>query len=201
VAIYYLMPEQRIVRATIIRRSGALGYVLPAANYEIYATPLNWFVRRIMVSLSGDVATKIWSGEPWSGAGGDFQNVRSMMQALAGQGFFGPPVQNPTTMQWNVSDHENKFTHFWKQAEVAAERMLRQHWVEVEAIAAALLEHDDLSGREIVRIIQDITGSEERRGEEDTIEGLVAEGAKESISSSNGDHPSKSTRSSTIEFT
>lgn len=194
VSIYYLMPEQRIVRATIIRRSSALGYVLPASNYEIYATPLNWFVRRIMVSLGGDVATKIWSGEPWSGTGGDFQNVRNMMQALAAQGYFGPPVQEPTTMQWKVSDHESKFTRFWKQAEAATESMLREHWDEVEAVAQALLKHDDLSGKQIVEIIQRVSGSELRAAEEDTVEDLVAEGSQENVAaalSENGDQTPK----------
>ncbi len=196
VGIYYLMPEQRIVRATIIRRSDALGYVLPASNYEIYATPLNWFVRRIMVSLCGDVATKLWSGEPWSGTGGDFQNVRNMLQALAGQGFFGPPVQDPTTMQWKVSDHESKFTRFWKQAEEKTENLLNEHWVEVEAVAQALLEHDDLSGKEIIQIIQEVTGVDVREGEDESIEELVAEGSavESSVISDNGENPTEKKR-------
>ncbi len=197
VGIYYLMPEQRIVRATIIRRSDALGYVLPASNYEIYATPLNWFVRRIMVSLCGDVATKLWSGEPWSGTGGDFQNVRNMLQALAGQGFFGPPVQDPTTMQWKVSDHESKFTRFWKQAEEKTENLLSEHWVEVEAVAHALLEHDDLSGKEIIQIIQEVTGVDVREGEDESIEELVSEGAATEAAefSDNGAKPIEKKRS------
>ena len=193
VGIYYLMPEQRIVRATIIRRSDSLGYVLPASNYEIYATPLNWFVRRIMVSLCGDVATKLWSGEPWSGTGGDFQNVRNMMQALAGQGFFGPPVQDPTTMQWKVSDHESKFTQFWKQAEDKTTSLLSEHWAEVEAVAKALLERDDLTGKEIITIIQDVTGVDVREGEDDPVEELVAEGgaAEAVVISDNGQKSAK----------
>jgi cell division protease FtsH len=191
VAIYHLMPEQRIVRATIIRRSNSLGYVLPASNFEIYATPLNWFVRRIMVSLGGDIATKIWSGEPWSGTGGDFQNVRNMLQALAAQGFFGPPVQDPTTMQWKVSDHESKFTQFWKQAEETTESLIREHWAEVEAIAQALLERDDLSGKEIIEIIQQVSGKQVREGEDEPVEELVAASHPVALSDNGDKQPKK----------
>ncbi len=33
---YYLLPDERIVRVSIVRRSEALGYVLPVSNYDIY---------------------------------------------------------------------------------------------------------------------------------------------------------------------
>ncbi len=66
------MPEQRILRATIIRRAGALGYMLPAEKFESYSYPLKKIVRRIMVSPAGDAVTKNHTGEAWTGTGSDF---------------------------------------------------------------------------------------------------------------------------------
>lgn len=189
IAIYYLVPEQKIVRATIIRRSNALGYVLSSQTEELHALPLTWYVRHTMVSLGGDVSTKIWSGgEPWTGTSGDFQSVRSMINALAAQGYFGPPVHEPQQMAaaWRVEDQHSKYTRFWKKAESATEQMLKDHWEEVEAVAQALLDKGDLSGKEVVQIIQDVTGITTRPGEKDRIDDLIEKGNEGITVSGNG---------------
>jgi cell division protease FtsH len=147
VAVHYLVPEQRIVRTTIIRRSGALGYVHSALNFEMYTYPLSWFVRRIMVSLAGDVATQVFLGEPWVGTGGDYRTVRLLLRGLAMSGYFGPPVDEPTQI------YQEEMKRFWRDAAAKTERLLRVHEAEVRAIAENLLEKGDMSGREVVEII------------------------------------------------
>lgn len=156
VAVHYLMPEQRIVRATIIRRSGALGYVLPAEKFEVYSAPLNRWVRSIMVSLAGDAATRIKLGEPWSGTGSDYQQVRNALYALAMQGFFGPPVGDPAI------HFKDEMERFWRDAEKKTQLLLQQHWNEVEAIAERLIKDGDLSGKEVVEIINQFSGANGR---------------------------------------
>ena len=64
---YYLRPDERIVRVSIVRRSEALGYVLPVSNYDIYALPLRTFVADILVSMAGHVSAKLFLGEYWTG--------------------------------------------------------------------------------------------------------------------------------------
>ena len=152
VAQYYLRPDERIVRVSVIRRSEALGYVLPVPNYDIYAMPLRVLVADILVSLAGHVAVKVFLGEFWTGATSDFQNIRSRIYTLASLGYFGPPLADPSMllqMDWRNSILES----FWKQAEESTEQLLRQHAAEVEAVACALLERGDLSGKECVEII------------------------------------------------
>jgi len=148
IALHYLMPDKRIVRATIIRRSHALGSVHHADRIEQYAYPLTRFVRRIMVSLAGDAATRIRFGEPWVGTYGDYNQVLYNLSYLGTHGFFGPPVDNPMVM------YRDKMTDFWKNANDKIERLLREHWEEVNAIAQALLEKDSLSGGEVGAIIE-----------------------------------------------
>jgi cell division protease FtsH len=152
VAQHYLRPDERIVRVSIIRRSEALGYVLPVPNYDIYALPLRTLVADILVSLAGHVAVKIFLGEYWTGATADFASIRSRIWTLASLGHFGPPVSEPNLMV--QQDMRNSTVeHFWKQAEESTERLLLAHRAEVEAVANALLEKGDLSGKECVEIM------------------------------------------------
>src|SRR6266498_3402868 len=150
---YYLRPEQRIVRVSIVRRSEALGYVLPVPNYDIYALPLRSFLADIMVSMAGHVATKIFLGEYWTGATSDFQQVRARLWQLAHYGYFGPPLD----LQQNMSIEKDKteiVQKFWRKLEDQTTEILSQHAPEVHAVAQALLEQNDLTGKRCIEIIQ-----------------------------------------------
>jgi cell division protease FtsH len=152
VAQHYLRPDERIVRVSIIRRSEALGYVLPVPNYDIYALPLRVIVADIIISLAGHVAVKVFLGEYWTGATSDFANIRSRIATLVSLGHFGPPVQDPMMLMqtdWRNSPIE----HFWRQAEESTEKLLRLHAAEVEAVAKALLERGDMTGKECLEVI------------------------------------------------
>jgi cell division protease FtsH len=152
VAQYYLRPDERIVRVSIVRRSEALGYVLPVPNYDIYALPLRTIVADIMVSLAGHVAVKIFLGEYWTGATGDFQNIRHRILTLASLGYFGPPIKEPGVL--SQIEWQNKVIEsFWQEAEEQTERLLHHHAAEVEAVAEALLKKGDLTGKECTEII------------------------------------------------
>ena len=150
---YYLRPEQRIVRVSIVRRSEALGYVLPVPNYDIYALPLRSFLADIMVSMAGHVATKLFLGEYWTGATSDFQQVRARLWQLAHYGYFGPPVD----MQQNMGIEKDKsemVQKFWSKLEDQTAQILSQHAPEVHAVAQALLEQNDMTGKRCIEIIQ-----------------------------------------------
>lgn len=153
---HHLRPDERIVRVSIIRRADALGYVLPVSNFDVYAMPLRRFVADIMVSMAGHVATKIFLGEYWTGATGDFQNVRARLWQLAHYGYFGPPISMDGAMgvDGNFSGRGKVVEKFWQQLEDQTEQVLRAHSLEVEAVAKALLERGDLTGRECVEIIR-----------------------------------------------
>ena len=98
------------MRVSIIRRSEAIGYVLPVSNYDIYALPLRTFVADILVSMAGHVATKLFLGEYWTGATGDFQNVRGRLSQLAHYGYFGPPFN----MQFGGTELRMPGMKLWK---------------------------------------------------------------------------------------
>ncbi len=154
IAVHYLMPDVRIVRTTIVRRAGALGYVHHAQTTEIHAAPLSRWIKMIMVSLAGDAATNILYGEPWTGTGGDYANVRNVLWALARNGYFGPPVADLAKPTDLINVYKEEMKKFWLESADKTERLLRQHWNEVTAVAEALLDRDDLPGREVMQIIQ-----------------------------------------------
>jgi len=150
---YYLRPDQRIVRVSIVRRSEALGYVLPVPNYDIYALPLRSFLADIMVSMAGHVATKLFLGEYWTGATSDFQQVRARLWQLAHYGYFGPPLD----LQQGLNIEKDKahvVEKFWNKLEDQTAQILSQHAPEVHAVAQALLEQNDMNGKRCVEIIQ-----------------------------------------------
>ncbi len=158
VAQHYLMPEQRIVRLSIIRRSGSLGYMMHVDRVEMYTLPLRRFAADIMVGMAGHVATKLHMGEYWTGASGDFSMIRRNIWALYSLGYFGPPVrgvENSSTGAGLPAGADPLIERFWKVLEEQTENLLRQHADEVEALTQALLEKSDLSHDEIMALLGD----------------------------------------------
>jgi cell division protease FtsH len=182
---YHLRPEQRIVRVSIVRRSEALGYVLPVPNYDIYAEPLRNFLAEILVGMAGHVSVKLFLGEYWTGATGDFQGVRARLWQLAHFGYFGPPIAIDGTygVGQNFRGKTEAVEKLWKRLEEETEKVLVNHSAEVHAVAQALLERNDLTGRECIEVIKNAaTAGTEGPGSEKLLRSLV----EETIVSANG---------------
>jgi cell division protease FtsH len=187
---YYLRPDERIVRVSIVRRSEALGYVLPVPNYDIYSLPLRTFVADILVSMAGHVATKLFLGEYWTGATSDFQNVRGRLWQLAHYGYFGPPIALDGTLGvgQNFRGKTESVEKLWKRLEEETEKLLTKHSAGVHAVAQALLERNDLTGRQCIEIIKSAANGTESGNNENLLKALV----EETIVSSNGKSAGKS---------
>ncbi|HKY54033.1 MAG TPA: hypothetical protein VJM08_07005, partial [Anaerolineales bacterium] len=188
---YHLRPDERIVRVSIVRRSEALGYVLPVPNYDIYSLPLRTFLADILVSMAGHVATKLFLGEYWTGATGDFQNVRARVWQLAHYGYFGPPLDSDgvgTRLGTKIIDRRNEVIEFfWNKLEQQTEEILAKHAAEVHAVAQALLERNDLSGKQCIEVIRAASSSDKPDDSESLLKALV----EETIVTSNGKSPKK----------
>ena len=159
---HYLLPEQRIVRVSIIRRGNALGYVMHVDRTETYAAPLRRYAAHIMVSMAGHVATKLHMGEYWTGAAGgpgsDFSQVRGRLWQLYQSGYFGPPVRGLESSVGAAAipaGSDGLIERFWKTLEEQTEQLLAQHADEVDAIAQALLQKGELSNSEVLEFLGD----------------------------------------------
>jgi len=171
---YHLRPDERIVRVSIVRRSEALGYVLPVPNYDIYSLPLRTFVADILVSMAGHVATKVFLGEYWTGATGDFQNVRARLWQLAHYGYFGPPLDMMQGMNM-AKDKTDTVEKFWHRLESQTETILLDHSAEVHAVAQALLDRNDLTGKQCIEVIRSAAGEASTVDSELLLKSLVEE--------------------------
>jgi cell division protease FtsH len=178
---YHLRPDERIVRVSIIRRSEALGYVLPVPNYDIYSLPLRTFVADILVSMAGHVAVKLFLGEYWTGATGDFQNVRARLWQLAHYGYFGPPLDMQVTAGIG-KEKTDVVEKFWTKLEEQTELILSKHSAEVHAVAKSLLENNDLTGKECIEVIRAAANGAEADDSGPLLKALV----EETIVSGNG---------------
>lgn len=186
---YYLRPDERIVRVSIVRRSEALGYVLPVPNYDIYALPLRTFLADIMVSMAGHVATKLFLGEYWTGATGDFQNVRARLWQLAHYGYFGPPLDLQLQPGMSVAkDRTEVVEKFWRKLEEQTEQVLSKHASEVHAVAQGLLDRNDLTGKQCIDIIRAAAIDNESVDSEHLLRALVDETM---VNGKNGDSEKK----------
>jgi cell division protease FtsH len=162
VAQYYMMPEQKIVRVTIVRLStGSQGHMQPIDTVEQHITPVTRLAYDIIVFFAGRVSERIYSGEIYQSVGGDFPGIRYMMWRLVENGFFGPPLgggeSGPMGNSYGqyLRGEDPTLKKYWLMMEDATEKLLRKHWREVTAIAEALLVHSTLSGKEAVEIIEE----------------------------------------------
>ncbi|MFQ5408256.1 MAG: AAA family ATPase [Anaerolineales bacterium] len=151
---HYMMPDQRISRVSIVRRtSGALGYVLPVDTVEIYGQPLRRIVADIMVALAGHIGVKVFMGEYWTGAYSDYQSARAQFRHLAMLGVFGPPISELWRDVKELRFADERVEQMWTQLEAQVEKLLVRHADEVEALVEALIDRHDLSNSDVLEIL------------------------------------------------
>jgi hypothetical protein len=161
IAQYYVMPDQKIVRVTIVKlSSGSQGHMAPVDTVEQHVRPIMHYAYEIIVAMAGRGSEKVLTGEMFDSVGGDYPMVRMLMWRLVESGFFGPPLAGGPTGPMGasydqyLSNKEKTLEKYWLTMEEATEKLLRQHWREVTALAEELLVKSTLSGKEVVEIIE-----------------------------------------------
>ncbi len=122
VAQHYAMPDQRIVRVTIVRRGSALGFMHPVDRTEVHAMPIRRIVADVIVAMAGHVAVKLHMGEYWTGAYSDNEAIRGQIRHLYLLGYFGPPVGT-----WGEGAMPGWAERFWRVMEEQTENAPAQH--------------------------------------------------------------------------
>ncbi|MDW8395069.1 MAG: AAA family ATPase [Anaerolineae bacterium] len=154
VAQYYVMPDQKIVRATIVRlTTGSLGHVMPVDTVEQHVEPVMRYAYEIIVALAGRAAERILTGEIYNSVGGDYRLVQVNLWRMARAGFFGPRLAMKADSEHLLAEDQT-LERYWLQMEEIAEQLLRRHWREVTALAEELLVKNTLNGKEVVEIIE-----------------------------------------------
>ena len=155
IAVYHFMrDEANIGWASIVRRGAAMGYVQHFEKEDRYIIPLARLKKGIMVSLAGHEAVKLVFGEPWTGAASDLNNVRRMIAALIAHLEFGSLPRDFDTLKAVKAE---QIDEYMERSITSTRAFLETHRAELDAVAQALQEHDELEGEKVVKIIEDVS--------------------------------------------
>jgi cell division protease FtsH len=147
-----MMPEQRLVRVTIVRRGGALGYVMHVNPEDLYIMSHDRLVRRLYVSLAGTVSEEIEYGMRSTGDSGDKKNVVMILGALSQSGFFGTVPLSPDPAA--DPDTNKAMQKYVRQIQAHVRQLLTDNWEKVQLLKAELLEHGSLPGHEVMQLLE-----------------------------------------------
>ena len=157
VAAYYLQPENRIIKATIIRRGGALGVVQPRPREERYTRHARQFETQIMTFLGSRAVEEELLGTKLTGASSDLMAASSL--ALSYCGIFGmgsgllvmPPMQTALSYPQPIA---RMAASLLDTLMVETKRLVHEKEYAVHAVAAALIEHGELIGSELEAVFE-----------------------------------------------
>ena len=82
---YMLHPTDDVIKATIIPRKGALGFVAPRPREEVHIRKKEWFQAQIKVLLASYAAETIKYSTTGSGVSADFQMAMEFAQSMVWQ--------------------------------------------------------------------------------------------------------------------
>lgn len=82
---YILHPTDDVIKATIIPRKGALGFVAPRPREEVHIRKKEWFQAQIKVLLASYAAETIKYSTTGSGVSGDFQAAMGLAHDMVWQ--------------------------------------------------------------------------------------------------------------------
>ncbi|HLA15480.1 MAG TPA: AAA family ATPase [Candidatus Limnocylindrales bacterium] len=150
----YLKPEDRILKASIIRAGDALGVVQRTEREERHTLHARQIEVDIMISLGSRAVEEVILGTKMAGASGDLQNASARALAYcAGLGMGSTLLVLPPTgpLQYPLPVAKMADTLLDLLME-ETKRLVREKEFAVHAVAAALLGHEELIGQELEEV-------------------------------------------------
>ena len=149
VAIRFYRPSYRISRITIIRQGGAHGYVSsqPTTDDPLQLWTYDHLMSRLRVAIAGKAGEMEFCGEGAQtlGVGGDFENIRAVLNKMASAGMFGALGASQPEAAEVMRMKEELFLTVLSEVRL----LLRTQHDMTEALIAQLLEHDEMLAREV----------------------------------------------------
>jgi len=156
VAAYYLQPENRVMKATIIRRGGALGVVSRGEREERYTRHARQIESDIMVSLGSRAVEEVILGTKMAGASSDLETATRLALSYCavlgmGSSLLVLPPTGPLSYPMPVARMADMLLEVLM---TETKRLVREKEYAVHAVAAALLEHGELIGEELDEVFR-----------------------------------------------
>jgi cell division protease FtsH len=151
VAAYYLQPENRILKATIIRRGGALGVVQPRPKEERYTRHARQFETEIMTFLGSRAVEEELLGTKMTGASSDLINASQLaLVYCANLGMGSSLLVIPATGALSYPMPIARMAEGLLQTLMTeTKRLIHEKEYAVHAVAEALIEHGELIRTEL----------------------------------------------------
>ena len=152
VAAHYLQPENRIPKATIIRRGGALGVVQPRPREERYTRHARQIETNIMTFLGSRAVEEEILHTKMTGASSDLVAASSLALSYCGMLGMGsgllvmPPAQSALSYPMPVARMADSLL---QTLMLETKRLIHEKEYAVHAVAGALIEHGELIGTEL----------------------------------------------------
>ena len=158
VAARYLQPENRISKASIIRRGHALGYVQQQPREERTSLYARSIETSIMVSLAGHVIESRFLDSLTTGPSSDLESATAWAEAYVGSYAMGPtklilPVVNSAAPAGPVLTGAHELLD---QLYEETDRLLHEKEPAIHYLARALIEHGELIGEELEAVFIEI---------------------------------------------
>ena len=151
VAAYYLQPENRVLKASIIRSGDALGVVQRSEREERHTRHARQIETDIMVSLGSRAVEEVILDTKMAGASSDLANAsRLALYYCADLGMGSSLLVVPTNTAMGYPGPVAQMADSLLELLMAeTKRLMEEKEYAVHAVAKALLEHGELIGDEL----------------------------------------------------
>src|SRR5262245_57781974 len=156
VAARYLQPENRIIKATIIRRGGALGVVQPRPKEERYTRHARQIESEIMVFLGSRAVEEEMLKTKMTGASSDLMGASTLALDYCayfgmGSGLLVMPATGTLAYPMPIARMADALLETLMEE---TKRLIQEKAYAVHAVAAALIEHGELIGTELEEVFR-----------------------------------------------
>lgn len=152
-----LVPWQRIVKVTIVRHGDALGFMQPKEKEERHTQTKEEIETRIQVSLASRAAEEIFLKTQMTGFAGDLASATQMAIVYCGSVGMNGHLFSMSVLQSSPATMQVEVENFLEQQFKKVKQLLMANQDMCHALAAALLEKDELLEEEVMEIINRFT--------------------------------------------
>ena len=154
VAAYYLQPENRVIKATIIRRGGALGAVQPRPKEERYTMHARQLETEIMTFLASRAVEEEVLKTRMTGASSDLLNATNIALRYCatfgmGSSLLVVPASGPLSYPMPIARMADSLLDTLMEE---TKRLIKEKEFAVHAVAASLIERGELIGSELEEV-------------------------------------------------
>ena len=166
-AAWLTAPERRLEVLTIIKRRGSLGLLAHGDREDVYTRSRAQMTAMVQIALAGQCAEEIFFGDVSTGPGGDLLYATNAAAEMVGQhGMDESLLSYAAIASSSFSDTNivgrvladdrgrDAVERLLQTQKRAAKALLLQHRHLVEALRDALLEREELVGREITDVLE-----------------------------------------------